>query len=346
MKEPFWNVTALAEPRTAELGIYGDIDDSGFFGDSVSSKAIAKALAALGDVAEISVRINSPGGDVFAAQAIYSLLKTHSAAVTVHVDGLAASAASLIAMAGDRIEMPSNAMMMIHNPSAGVYGQSAELRKQADVLDKVRDSMIGAYQRSGKTRDEIVALLDAETWFTGDEAVAAGFADSAVPPVQIAACARGTNLEFTAAGRKFTLEAARYRHVPGIFVPAPEAEKGPSTMTIEELNQSCPDLLEQVRQEAEACERERIKSIYDLGGSASPEGYRAMFEEPVAVEAFAVTTLRSMKQQRPAGSAQALVKLYADGGEVPNVGSTDPAEDKSGDSGALSALSAAFKGGR
>lgn len=346
MKEPFWKVTAAQGKNAAELSIYGEIDDSGFFGDAISSKAIAKALKALGDVKEITVRVNSPGGDVFAAQAIYSLLKSHEAAVTVKIDGLAASAASLIAMAGDHIEMPANAMMMIHNPSCSVWGQADDLRKQADVLDKVRDSMIGAYQRSGKTRDEIIALLDAETWFTGEEAVKEGFADAAEPAVPIAACARGAVLEFAAGGRKFSFESARYRHVPGIFVPAAEAEKGTTPMNIEELKQQCPELLAQVRQEAEACERERIRAIYDLGGSASQEGYRAMFVEPVAVEAFAVTTLRSMKQQRPAGSAQALGNLYADGGEVPNVGSTDPAEDKSGDSSALSALSAAFKGGR
>lgn len=196
----FWRVTAKGE-KSAELTLYGDIGDLQFADMDiypVSALRIAEEIKALGDVNRIDVRINSYGGEVFSAQAIYSILKSHKAEVTVYVDGIAASAASLIAMAGNQIIMPENAIMMIHNPSSGVWGTALEMRNAADVLDKVRQAMIPAYARSGKSNDELEALLDAETWMTGTEAVEMGFADKTEAPVAIAASIAGEKLIFSA----------------------------------------------------------------------------------------------------------------------------------------------------
>ena len=123
--------------------------------------------------------VNSPGGDVFAGQAIYSQLKRHKATVNVHIDGLAASIASVIAMAGDTIHMPSNAMMMIHNAWSIAMGNAKDFRKTADDLDKIGLSIQETYlaKATGLEKDKLVELLDAETWLTAQECMDLGLCD-------------------------------------------------------------------------------------------------------------------------------------------------------------------------
>jgi ATP-dependent protease ClpP protease subunit len=158
-----------------ELVIYGDIGES-WWGDSVTAADVKSQLDAMqGDVA---VRINSPGGSVFDGFAIYNLLRAHDGAVTVHVDGLAASAASVIAMAGDEIVMGNASMMMIHDPWTVTVGDAAEMQKTADTLNKIKDSIVTAY--AGKAADlsseRIAELMSDETWLTASEALEMGFA--------------------------------------------------------------------------------------------------------------------------------------------------------------------------
>lgn len=184
----FWQFRAATGDKPAELLLYGPISSSSWWGDEVTPKQFAEDLKALGDIQELTVYLNSEGGDVFAGQAIYSMLKRHQARVTTYVDGLAASIASLIAMAGDTVIMPKNAMMMVHNPWTFAYGNSSELRKVADDLDVIRESLIVVYtDKTGLPRDEVIALLDAETWLTADDAVEKGFADELAAEKQVAA---------------------------------------------------------------------------------------------------------------------------------------------------------------
>ncbi len=146
----FWNFKGSGDKR-AELLLYGDISDSSWWGDEVTPKQFKADLDALGDVAELDIYINSGGGDVFAGFAIYNMLKRHTAKKTVYVDGLAASVASVIAMAGDKIIMPENAMLMIHNAWAVAKGNKAKLRKIADEMDKIDGMLAGIYAaRTGK----------------------------------------------------------------------------------------------------------------------------------------------------------------------------------------------------
>lgn len=154
-------------------------DDIGAYG--VSAKAFLDEMHAIeGDT--INLSINSPGGDVFAGLAIYNALRYSGKTINVKVLGIAASAASLVAMAGDEIEMPENAMMMIHNPWSFALGDAQELRESADVLDKIGDSLAGTYaKRTGKGLDEIKAMLHAETWMTANEALEMGFATKVTP---------------------------------------------------------------------------------------------------------------------------------------------------------------------
>lgn len=178
IKPGFSRITMAAKSDSADVYIYEQIGE-GWFG-GLGSKAFVDQLNALGDVKTLNVHINSPGGDVFEGNAIYNTLKAHPAKVVVTIDSVAASAASLIAMAGDEINIAETAMVMIHNPRTMMYGEASDLRTEADLLDKIAGAMAIAYARSGKSVEDITAIMDAETWYTGQEAVDAGFADAVV----------------------------------------------------------------------------------------------------------------------------------------------------------------------
>lgn len=136
---------------------------------------IIDQLKGIKDVKEITLRINSDGGDVFEALAIYNYLKSLDAEITVYIDGLAASAATIVACSG-KVIMPSNAQMMIHNPFGLVQGDSEEMRAMAEVLDKVKDSIISVYSaKTGQDKKVIAKLMDKETWLSSEEAFALGF---------------------------------------------------------------------------------------------------------------------------------------------------------------------------
>jgi len=175
MKRKFWNwVRNEGEP--AVLVLNGEISDETWFGDEVTPKLFRADLdKCQGD---ISVWINSPGGDVFAAAQIYNMLMDYPHNVTVKIDGLAASAASVIAMAGTEVQMSPVAMMMIHNPMTVAIGDSAEMQKASAMLDEVKESIMNAYEiKTGLSRTKISHLMDAESWFNAKKAVELGFAD-------------------------------------------------------------------------------------------------------------------------------------------------------------------------
>lgn len=204
-KAKFWNFKNESN-IAGELTIYGTISDDSWWGDEVTPKQFAEDLKALGNISVLNVRINSGGGDVFAGQAIYAILKAHSATVNVYIDGIAASIASIIAMAGDKIIMHPGSMMMIHNPWSSVYGGNSEtMRKTADTLDKIRDSLVAVYKiRTNKSEDELMSLMDEETWMTAEMAVEMGFADE-ITGEQAAASLNGDHLIMN--GVNFDLKA-------------------------------------------------------------------------------------------------------------------------------------------
>lgn len=175
MKRKFWNwVRDEGEPSVLVLN--GEISDETWFGDEVTPKLFKDDLdKCQGDIA---VWINSPGGDVFAAAQIYNMLMDYPHNVTVKIDGLAASAASVIAMAGTEVQMSPVAMMMIHNPMTVAIDDSAEMQKAIAMLDEVKESIMNAYEiKTGLTRAKISHLMDAESWFNAKKAVELGFAD-------------------------------------------------------------------------------------------------------------------------------------------------------------------------
>lgn len=172
-------MTNKAEEETAELLIYGEIVSEQWFDEDTAPKQFADALAALGGK-PLTLRINSPGGDVFAAQAIYNQLRDYPGMVTAKIDGLSASAATIITCAGDKVIMPENALFMIHNPLTIAVGNAEDMRKTADTLDTVRESIVNVYLKrvGGKTgADDIKSMMDAESWLTAQEALDYGFVD-------------------------------------------------------------------------------------------------------------------------------------------------------------------------
>lgn len=191
----FWKFQAK-EDKSGELLLYGEISSVTWWGDEVTPKEFKKDLDALGDIDILNIYVNSPGGDVFAAQTIVSMLKRHKAEKNVHIDGLMASASTFLIDVG-KVFMPSNAMMMYHNPSAIVWGNANDMRKMANDLDKVRESMLAIYrEKTGMTDEEIIAILDAETWMTAEEAVEYGFADELEEEKKVAASINNTILIF------------------------------------------------------------------------------------------------------------------------------------------------------
>jgi len=197
----------------AEVAIY---DEIGAYG--VSAKGFLAELGALPEGTPVDLRLNSPGGSVFDAVAIHNALKRHEGPVTVWIDGIAASAASYIAMAGDEIVMPENAFLMIHDPAGLVMGTAEDMRAMAEALDKVKGSLVSGYAaKSGQTPEEVSALMAAETWFDASDAVAQGFADRLIEPVRIAA----------------RFDIGRFRNAPPVLVEPVEADPDPDGAEIE-----------------------------------------------------------------------------------------------------------------
>jgi ATP-dependent protease ClpP protease subunit len=216
-----WYAMARAEASDAAvIRIFGDIGDS-WWGDSVSAAQFAEDLDEIGKVAQLEVRLNSPGGDMFDGVAIYNTLRNHPARVTAYVDGLAASAASVIAMGADELVMGTGTQLMIHDAWALSVGNADEMRAQAAVMDQLSDSMADIYaDRAGGTADEWRNAMRDESWFGADEAVEAGLADRVVKREK---ATDDTSVAAAVHSSKFAAKVFRYSgraHAPAPHAPA------------------------------------------------------------------------------------------------------------------------------
>ena len=182
-----WNNQADSEGQAERvLELYGTIAEESWFDDEVTPKMFRDELfAGSGDV---TVWINSPGGDCVAASQIYSMLMDYKGNVTVKIDGLAASAASVIAMAGTKVLMAPTALLMIHNPATMAYGDHADMQKAIELLDEVKESIINAYEiKTGLSRAKLSHLMDQETWMNANKAIELGFVDGILADEKITA---------------------------------------------------------------------------------------------------------------------------------------------------------------
>lgn len=323
-KNKFWNFVP-ANPQAnqpAELILYGEIASESWWGDEVTPRQFSDDLKALGDVQEIVVRINSPGGDVFAANAIYTRLRDHPATIIVKIDGWAASSATIIAAAGDKVLVARNGVLMYHNPAMVLRGSYTEkdLAKQQETLSVIKNSIVNSYaMKTGKTTEEIAAIMDAETWYTGAEAVENGFADELMFEDAQTEVQDGSRVVVNSVA----FDISAFRSVPTALFNSRSARDGggftdtfqqaatgqkkesASNMefkTVEDLEKACPELVNQIRNAAResgaAAERARIKAIEDM----TPDGFTAIvaaakFEKPASAENVAMQILAAQKAQ-------------------------------------------------
>ncbi len=292
--------------------LYGEISQTSWWGDEVTPKLFDSELAALGDVNEIVVRINSGGGDVFAANAIYARLKDHKAKVTVKIDGWAASAATIIAMAGDVIQIPASGVFMIHNPLMGVSGYygAEEFVELSEELAVIKQSIINAYcLKTCKSEEEISALMDKETWLDGKQAVESGFCDEIM--------FGSTNTEVSDANHvvvnSVAIDISRFGSIPKLLLNCRNSgnftntkpkitEKGEvenmEIKTVDELKATYPELTAQIETTAVAAERKRIQDIE----SVALPGYEAIvskakFDSPISSGELAVQIIAKQREQ-------------------------------------------------
>ena len=172
----FWNWVRNEDTGAAELIFNGPISEDTWFGDEITPAMFRNELSKV--CGDLTVWLNSPGGDVFAASQIYTMLRSHKGKVTVKIDGIAASAASVVAMAGDETLIAPTGMLMIHNPSTVAFGNKEAMQKAIELLDEVKESIINAYEeKSGLSRSKIARMMDEETWLNAKKAQSLGLVD-------------------------------------------------------------------------------------------------------------------------------------------------------------------------
>lgn len=221
-----------------EILIYEEIGEDWWSGGGITPSTISARLKAAGTFDSISIRINSPGGSCFDGIGIYNLLRAQGKPVDVHVDGLAASAASIIAMAGDTISIGTGAMLMIHNASMYCYGEAADLRKIASDLDAISVSAGEIYvKRSGQTAAKVKELMDAESWIGGAQAIELGLATEVVElEGEQQAEARALAQEFATLG----LTSGVFRHAPkSLARPSARSQAKPPRAGLDDCECPC-----------------------------------------------------------------------------------------------------------
>ena len=322
----FWNVMKNEEEKSAELILYGSIGSDEYW-DDISDKAFKQDIENLGDVENITLHINSPGGSVFSAVAIANTLKNHKAKITANIDGLAASAATIITSACDTVRMPKNALFMVHNPITFAYGNNQDMQKTLEMLNKVKNSIIETYLNKAKTDKETLSeLMDNETWMSAEEAKEYGFVDEildeSVEKEVIENKLIINNMAFDISRFKNFKEkknqdpriinisvnstgspeeiADKFRDI----LNSTENQKNEGgNMTLEELKNKFPELYNQIFNEGKEAgitkERERMREIDNLDVSNYSELIEnAKYNEPVEASVLAVNILNKQKEER------------------------------------------------
>ena len=353
----FWNVMKNDEEKSAELILYGSIGSDEYW-DDISDKAFKQDIENLGDVENIILHINSPGGSVFSAVAIANTLKNHKAKITANIDGLAASAATIITSACDTVKMPKNALFMVHNPITFAYGNNQDMQKTLEMLNKVKNSIIETYLNKTKTDKETLSeLMDNETWMSAEEAKEYGFIDEIldenVEKEVIENKLIINNMAFDISRFKnFKEKKNQEPRVINISVnstgsPEEIADKfrdilnstenqknEGGNMTLEELKNKFPELYNQIFNEGKEAgitkERERMREIDNLDVSNYSELVEnAKYNEPVEASVLAVNILNKQKEER----IQKLQNIKNDSQNnftppVPNNGTAENNEEK------------------
>jgi ATP-dependent Clp protease, protease subunit len=265
---------------TAVMRIYEEIGEDFWTGNGVSAKRFADELSSFGDIKRLNIHINSLGGDVFAAQAIHSIISDHTSAKTAYIDGVAASAATLIACGADEVVARLNTNYMLHYPWAMAVGNAETMRKAAEDLDAVTVPILSVYKEQVKGKideDKIKALMEDETWLTAEEALEYGFVDKVRGKIK--AIAKVSKTQILCSGRLMDVGKYHYRNVPqyptikskaeAIAKPVePKQKETKKMMTREEID---PQLLATIENEARTAERVRLAALDALNGPGLAE---------------------------------------------------------------------------
>lgn len=291
MKTKFWNIMKNEEENSADMILYGTIGSDEWW-DDICDKTFKEDIANLGEVENINLHINSPGGSVFAAVAIANTLKNHKAKVTAYIDGLAASSATIITSACDVVKMPKNALFMIHNPLTWAYGNKQELEKTGILLDKVKDSILETYlaKAKDKTKEELSALMDEEKWFNAEEAKEYGFIDEIVGEME-----RPQNVNNLLIVNSLAFDISKFKNFPNSR-PAVSPKNIKDEMTVEKFKNSYPEIYQEILNQGIISERKRIQEIEDLDVAGYNEIINtAKFNEPIDAANLALKILNLKK---------------------------------------------------
>lgn len=293
MKTKFWNIMKNEEENSADMILYGTIGSDEWW-DDICDKTFKEDIANLGEVENINLHINSPGGSVFAAVAIANTLKNHKAKVTAYIDGLAASAATIITSACDIVKMPKNALFMIHNPLTWAYGNKQELEKTGILLDKVKDSILETYlaKAKDKTKEELSALMDEEKWFNAEEAKEYGFIDEIVGEME-----KPQNVNNLLIVNSLAFDISKFKNFPNSR-PAVSPKNIKDEMTVEKFKNSYPEIYQEILNQGIISERKRIQEIEDLDVAGYDEIINtAKFNEPINAANLALKILNIKKEK-------------------------------------------------
>ena len=317
----FWKWNDEVTSSGSELILDGSISNETWFGDEITPQLFRDELNA--HTGDITVAINSGGGDVFAGLSIYNALINYDGTVTVRVDGLVASIASIIAMAGDKVIMSAGSMMMIHNPWVATTGNAKELEKSIEVLKGIQDSIVPIYvAKTGLSEERVIEMLDAETWLTAEEAVDLGFADEALPAKagfsDVIKNALSGKLAFNMSATRTSIESLEAK------LAEVEAEKAEVEEVVEEepteevVETEAPEEAEEkeadedeVEAEAEPVTEAEVTEVEDEPVKATEEEVAEPSEENKEAEEMEIEMEEIAKAQVIKPSAQAQVEVKA-----------------------------------
>lgn len=343
-KLKFWNIINSGE-NDAELYIYGTITNGdGWIYESFGMEAtdqveFIRELNALGEKKNLAVYINSDGGDVYAAHTIHNVLRRNKAHVTVYVDGIAASAASVIAMAADKLIMPVNATLMIHDPLIGINGyfNASDLAGMKELLDQIKGSIVAAYAaKANLSEKEISKLMTAETYLTGKQAYEMGFADEVLYDKTVEVVNAGQYVivnSLAVKGHPFSKlkgedpmqGTGTNQPTSSINTPSPQASATPSAISsnlspVAAPQNAAPQVAAAGNGAAEAAtqERERLKAIDAIAGNIDPQLVNdAKYVNPISAEQLAFKAMNEGKMLNAGLFTQAVAANQAAGtGEV------------------------------
>jgi len=314
----FWKFRNLTQ-TTAELLLYGDIaSEQSWFGDEATPKLFAEDLRGLGAVSEITVRINSGGGDVFAAQTIGNLLEDHPATVTAKIDGLCASAATVVACHCDKVVAANDSTYMVHPVKMGLYGyiNATEMKQYMDAIAVIRENIISLYaKKTGREKGEVAGWMDATSWWTAPQAKENGFVDELVDgePAKVENRAgvlfvNSINMgvafsdapKFVQSSLVAPTAANRFENKNPVK-PGVQEEEAMEIKTVDDLRGAYPALVDQIEQaaaeRATGEERQRIQDIEEMALPGSEElATEAKFTKPISAADYAKAAMKRAKE--------------------------------------------------